>query len=81
MEPPWSGHHENRDYFANFEAIFDGRVAPGKASGGKPRSIAKGLTSKSEKLLSKICQTAPVNVADREDSLHGHFSNRSRRHA
>ncbi len=51
--PPYWSHHDNRASVRDFKAIIWGDVAPGKALDDDRRSIAKGLTSKFKKLLSK----------------------------
>jgi hypothetical protein len=61
MMPSYSRHHDHRAIFHSFKAIFEDYVAPGKAPAGDPRSITKGLTSKFEKLLSKIRLTQVVD--------------------
>jgi hypothetical protein len=42
------------DILRSGNGIFERNVAPGIALGDDPRSIAKGLTSRFERLLSKI---------------------------
>jgi predicted metal-dependent TIM-barrel fold hydrolase len=62
-----SSHHDHRGIISAFKAKIECNVAPGIAIDDDPRSIAKGLTSKLKKLLSKICQEH-VQAAGQEGS-------------
>jgi hypothetical protein len=49
-----SNHHDHGDIIRDFKANITKNVAPGKTLNDDPPSIAKRLTSKFKKLLSKI---------------------------
>jgi hypothetical protein len=53
-------HHDLSDFIRKNNTKFKVHVAPGIALDDDPRSIAKGLTSKFKKLLSKIRMNSSV---------------------